>query len=345
MKQKINISRNKMMAENIVIVDGQPGCGKSMMSPIVSSFKRVELLTYIFEIEWLCRLFSFKKISKDAAISLIRMLIDHKIYQQMMGRETNFRISDVSSIFNYHSPEKYIKRIFQPGDTVIPNRIKKEKPILHLMMHDMMSSGDLLFESLGSRLVFIEIVRHPLYMLIQQSLNFKNTFNTVRDVEIYFSHNKQEFPYFVKGWEKEYHKINHVEKAIAAINHHTLESNIKRKKILKNKKNKLITIPFEIFVKKPDKYLNKIKKLLGTSFTQKTKKILKEQNIPRLKIADSIPLDIYKRCGWLPSDPNLSEDDELKIRRNYATDNRVSSKYIKILDKLSQMYEYEFLNN
>ena len=39
MKQKINISRNKMMAENIVIVDGQPGCKKSMMSPIVSSFK------------------------------------------------------------------------------------------------------------------------------------------------------------------------------------------------------------------------------------------------------------------------------------------------------------------
>ena len=108
MKQKINISRNKMMAENIVIVDGQPGCGKSMMSPIVSSFKRVELLTYIFEIEWLCDYLALKKFLKMQHF-LIRMLIDHKIYQQMMGRETNFRISDVSSIFNYHSPEKYIK--------------------------------------------------------------------------------------------------------------------------------------------------------------------------------------------------------------------------------------------
>ena len=60
MKKQNNITkvvRKKQLVEKIVIIDGQPGCGKTMLSPIVSSFNRVELLSYAFEIEFICRLF------------------------------------------------------------------------------------------------------------------------------------------------------------------------------------------------------------------------------------------------------------------------------------------------
>ena len=36
-----------------------------------------------------------QKIEKDAAVAMVRMLTDHKLYQTMMGRETNFRYSDI----------------------------------------------------------------------------------------------------------------------------------------------------------------------------------------------------------------------------------------------------------
>ena len=36
------IIRKKHLAENIVIIDGFPGCGKTLFSPIISSLERVE---------------------------------------------------------------------------------------------------------------------------------------------------------------------------------------------------------------------------------------------------------------------------------------------------------------
>ena len=84
------IVRKGQLAEKIVIVDGQPGCGKTMLSPIIASMNRVEIMSFAFEIEFICRLYSFNKITEDATVTMIRMLTDHKLYQLMMGRETNF---------------------------------------------------------------------------------------------------------------------------------------------------------------------------------------------------------------------------------------------------------------
>ena len=70
-----------------------------LVKPIIAAFDRVELLNYAFEVEFVCRLKELNKISEDATISLIKMFTDHKLYQTMMGRETNFRYSDLSSVF------------------------------------------------------------------------------------------------------------------------------------------------------------------------------------------------------------------------------------------------------
>ncbi len=71
--KKTKVVRQKCLAEKIVIVDGQPGCGKTMLSPIIASLDRVELVSYAFEIEFICRLHSLDKIDDDAAIAMVRM--------------------------------------------------------------------------------------------------------------------------------------------------------------------------------------------------------------------------------------------------------------------------------
>ena len=148
---KPTIVRQDHLAEKIVFVDGLAGCGKTMLSPIVSSMDRVELNTYAFEIEFICRLFRMGKIEEDAAISMVKMLTDHKLYQTMMGREINFRYSDLSSVFNDSRPWRYFKRIFQKGDMVIPKRIEKEKPILNLTTHNLLSMAEPIILGLENR--------------------------------------------------------------------------------------------------------------------------------------------------------------------------------------------------
>ena len=164
----IEIFRKNNFKNQILIVDGQPGCGKSMFSKIIASMERVELASYLFELEFICRLNYFKKIKNDAAITMVQLLTDHKLYQSMMGREINFRYSDISSVFKDSNPLKYFLRIFQKGDQHINRKIKIEKPILNLTTHNILSVGEPLFLALKERLSIIEIVRHPLYMINQQ---------------------------------------------------------------------------------------------------------------------------------------------------------------------------------
>ena len=117
------IIRNPHLAENVVIIDGYRGCGKTLFGPIISSLDRVEILNFAFEIEFICRLYKLNKITKDATDALTKMFIDHKLYQTMMGRETNFRYSDLSSVFNYSEPLKYFKRIFKKRRSEVPSVI------------------------------------------------------------------------------------------------------------------------------------------------------------------------------------------------------------------------------
>ena len=103
--------------------------------------------------------------------------------------------------------------------------------------------------------------------------------------------------------------------------------------------NQIITIPFESFVLNPWPFINEIKNLIMSRITKKTKKVIKKQNVPRKKVSEGIPLEIYKRCGWKPPEKNLSEKEELGKRRQFAIDNNVSSRALDVLDKL--IYDYE----
>jgi len=151
----IKVVRQYQMAEKVVIVDGQPGCGKTMLSPIIASLNRVELLSYAFEIEFICRLLYLNKIDNDAAVAMVKMLIDHKLYQTMMSRDVNFRYSDLSGVFKDANPWRYFKRLFQNGDMVIPERIERERPILNLTTHDLLGMSDPLTAGLGNAILFI----------------------------------------------------------------------------------------------------------------------------------------------------------------------------------------------
>ena len=91
--------RKGTLLTKVLFVDGQPGCGKTMFTPIISSFNRLEIFNYSSEIENICALNFLKKISYDAALSMIKIQLDLFLYETMMGRRANFRPTDVSSVF------------------------------------------------------------------------------------------------------------------------------------------------------------------------------------------------------------------------------------------------------
>jgi hypothetical protein len=90
-------------------------------------------------------------------------------------------------------------------------------------------------------------------------------------------------------------------------------------------------------------YMKEIESALGSKITKHTLRTMKNQKVPRTKIADGIPLEVYKRCGWVPPREGLTEKEELQVRREYALQS-ASAKAMAVLDKMSAEYEKQFMD-
>lgn len=334
-------SRKCSFIKNTVFVDGLPGCGKTLVSQIISSLKRVEILSYTQDIEHICQLRHLKKISHEDAVTMVRLQSDIKLYNTMMSRDVNFRKSDLSSVYNYHNPAVYFERLFAKGDEVIPSKISKEKPILNIASHNLLSYAQPIFDALGEKCTFIEVVRHPLYMLRQQALNFERLNQDVRNFTIHHLYNDNEVPFYTLGWEDKFLKGGPIEKAITFMSKAISRNEKAMKDYKEGSSANIITIPFEKFVLNPNPYIQIIADAVGSKKTQSTLKVMKEQKIPRLKIADGIDLDIYRRCGWKPPEEGTSERDELNLRRNDVISGE-SKLTIQTLDDMCEKYEAQY---
>ncbi len=340
----IAVTRPGHFGDKVVIVDGQFGCGKTMLSPIVAALERAEILTYAYELEYICAYYHLGKISPDAATNFIQIQADLRIYNTLMSREINFRPSDLSSVFRDIHPWRYLVRLFGKGDEHVPEKLRALRPILNLTTHNLTPFSEPLFSALGERLVLIQVVRHPLYMIKQQTLNMERLLTDVRDFTVYFSYKGKLLPYFVYEIRDVFVNANAVDKSIYAMHHLSERAEEVKKDFMRRFGAKIITIPFEGFVLAPDGYLREVALALETTITASTRRAMRKQNVPREKISAGIPLPIYKRYGWEPPQPGLTERAELERRRNLFF-RTASPEALRILDKISQEYEDSYGNN
>ncbi len=329
-------------ADQVVFVDGQPGCGKTMLAPIVAALDRVELLTFAYEIEHVCTLRFLGRMSADAAQTLIRLTTDLRLYNTMMGRETNLRPGDQSSVFSDIRPWRYLRRLFQPGDAAVPERIRRERPILLLTTHNLTAFSEPVFSALDGRAVFLELVRHPLYMIKQQALNMERLISASRHFTVYFDHKGAAVPYFTRGWEDLFLASNPMDRAIYSCVFMTEWTDAARERLRASGAARILTIPFERFVIDPWPYLRRIEILLDTRVTRWTRRMMARQKVPRRRLADGIDTRLYRRCGWEPPRPGATEEAELARRREYAA-RRASPAGLEALDALCRRYEERHL--
>ena len=326
------------VADRVVFVDGIPGCGKTMMSPIVTALERMELLQYSYPVEYMCILRYLRKIDDPTANTMVRMLTDLQLYNIAQSRETNFRYDDLSGVWSNPQPWRYFKRLFQPGDQVALDRIRVERPILNLVTHFILTVGVPLFEALGDRLRVVEVVRHPLYMLKQQFMYMPRFGTDVRDFTIWHEHSGSAVPWFSAGWEQKYFDASAMDKAIYMIEETQRMVDAVRAALSPDQRRQVMLIPFERFVIDPWPFMNAMEAFLGTRVTETTRRVMKKQRVPRTMYADGISLDIYRLNGWEPPAADSDESKEFARRRDFAAQH-ASPEAMVALDRLCADYE------
>ncbi len=307
MKSKIY---RKQFFNNPLIITGLTRSGKTMLAPIISSFEKVEKVNVNYQFEYICMLNNVGAISDNSAKVALKYFLDNQIYENMIGRNTNFRFSDWSSVWNYSEPSEYISRAFsKEGDNAF-NKIKQIKQIFSLLVHDALWHANIYFKSF-SKLKMIHIDRHPVDLIYSWHKKGYGAdfYDNPRNALLTLEFNKKIHPYYAHGWEAEYENLSEIDRIIKMVDMiQTYGKNI-YSSLTDKEKSRIIFIKFEKIAKNPLNELDQIATFIKSKTTTNTVSIMDRERIPR-------KLDKKEREKKYSKLKKLSNDDSKKLLDN-----------------------------
>ena len=327
---KFNTQKN-----DIIIIDGLWGTGKSLLGPIISGMERVEKVKIEHIYEYVCILHHLDKASPDAASWMLKTYADLSQYNNLVGREVNLRWRDDSGLSNNPNSFQYIKRLFGgEGDQKV-EEINNNNIALNIMSHMLMLVADPIFETYGDRVKIVEIVRHPLYM-VKHWCAYLQRFDSPREFTVSFNHNGKKVPWFAAGWEDVFVEANTMDKSLHSIIKLYEWLDTSTKKIVAKDSN-VLTLSFESLVMAPDKPLQQLESFLGRKHHPRLSTILRKQKIPRKAISQGKGHAAY---GW-SKDSNKSEEQVYLQNLEYIKTNG-SPENVNNLLKLIETYNNKY---
>ena len=313
MRSKIS---RKVFFDKPLFIDGLTRSGKTMLAPIISSLNRVEKVNVNYQFEYIPMLNIINSISNRAAITMMRYFIDNQVYENMIGRNINFRLSDWTSIWNTKEPIEYFSRIYETeGDNAF-QRIRKSDQIFSLLVHDALWHAKIYFKAFP-HLKMIHINRHPvdlIYSWYRKGYG-SNFYDNPRNALLTIEWNKKTYPYYAYGWEEEYENLSEIDRIVKMINMIQSFGKDVYSLISEKKRKNIMFIKFDEMVQRPLPIINKISIFLGTKKTKYTSIIMDQENVPRK----------------LKRQERLKKQEEIK---GLATENS-----IKLLDIMIDQYE------
>ena len=336
---RIKLIRNDQLTKNLLVLDGLTGTGKTMMSSVLQSFDRVENGRFIYDLEYITISSFLGAHRSDSVQSLLDLIIDWKLYDNFISREANFRPSDLSTIFKHPNWFEYIRRLFQVDGASVLQRIEKKNPIMMIITHQLMIAMEPLMQQFKNRIKVVEMVRHPYYLLDHWIASVEIFATTPRDFTVWVDDERgAPVPWFAHEWRDSYWSLSKFDRAVLSIE--SLSRHYKDSKPAKIRESTFV-VPFEHFVLRTDEYLNDLAEWIGTSTTNKTRKLCRKQNLPRLNINAGLNKSIYRRYRYNDADKHLSHEESYEQKKVFA-DSHMSRISGPVLERLVNDYENEF---
>lgn len=312
----MEFAREKTLLHKLMVVDGVGKCGKSLLMNMATAFETVEKIEYNQSLEIMGFAYHYQKISRDMAITILRSEIDTSLYNNMIGRNINTRLGDDTSLFKYHTPEKYLKRALDTDGSVIAQKVFEEKPIYLCWSHDLIHKSDIIFEAFSNRLAFLYMNRRPIDIIYEWGkANYSNRMaSDPTEMQYCIKYKDTVVPQIAYGWEEEYLHCTETERTVKMV------SSFLKKNCMalceKQKLENLHVFNFEDLLTDPAANMKRLGQIIGTQpLSDIMKKILQNANCPR-KI-----------------DETVYREREKNIKNN------ISKPYLDLLPEMNAMYE------
>ncbi len=315
---------------DVIIVDGMWGVGKSAITPIIATLKGIEkkridpIFEYVTTLNWLGLL------DDSGAKALIATYSDYFTYHNRIGREVNLRLRDDSGLGNSPGKLRYVRRLFSNDGDVAQLKIYKENPGTLIVSDFAIFGFNLLAESLDSRLRFIEIVRHPLY-LINYVQNYLREFDRPREFTLAFDLHGQKVPWMAQSWASEYLSLTLLEKSMLMI------ARAQSKVIDYSESPNILTVSFEQFVTETSHHVELISDFLGRPVHYSPNRLMKRHKLPR----DTVSAGRKSNSrSWVTDDDDSEEEIYLKLVRDSRSNVKSSvwSEFITAIGQYETIY-------
>jgi hypothetical protein len=279
----LDLKHFNSFTNDIVVVDGFWGGGKSVVTSIIGSMARVEKKKVEHVYEYVCIAHSTGKMNTDAASAFLKIYADLSQYNNLIGREVNLRWSDDSGLRNNPGSLTYLKRLFHPGGDSVADQISERNLALLIASHELISVSDLLYESYGSRLKLVEVVRHPVH-LFNNVRDYTAEFERTREFTLSFEVSGVKVPWFAADWADEFVSSSITDRALLSIARMQSEmfSSIDS---INAAQQPLLVLSFENTVLRPEDSIEKLEIFLNRPRTRRTNRVLRQQNLPRKQIS------------------------------------------------------------
>ncbi len=320
----------------VLLINGWEGSGKTCISNVFKSLKNSEVMRYSYELEWICYLWMADKLGSNDASLVLRSISDLLIYNHMQSREVNFRIGDLSSIFRSPIWYKYICRLFSKGGYETEALINDDL-VLHLVTHKIYECRHLLQEAFGSRLIHIEVIRDPIFMLKQTKFNQDTLHLTKSPRDFSFRYIKNNLPVY-DGYENSDPITTDSWELSVRFLQRRMNYYMETDFINNDPKELPYMLFFEEFVKNPKEDIRNIEFRYNLKFGDLLSKYLKIEKIPRKHHSDAKARSIYKKIGWVKLNNKKNSLSERDSYISHYRDIGVPGQALEHLVQLSDRY-------
>ena len=152
------------LTKDLLLFDGLTRAGKGLVAPVLSNLRRVEYAQVNNTVDQIAILWKLNLVDIESAAAFLRIAVDTCTYEQAIGRNTNIRLSDFSSIYNSLDVRELISRTTGVEGVDAMRRYDEAERITSFITHFNMPMKDLWFHAFP-KLRTIITDRHPIDLI------------------------------------------------------------------------------------------------------------------------------------------------------------------------------------